>query len=71
MSLTQQQAISAANQAAQANGWNLSNYEAPVATLRGSYWSVFYKGKTPVVVGDYFNVKVDDQTSATRIVPGR
>lgn len=71
MALTEQQAIDAANSAAQSDGWNLADYEVPNAVLRGTYWSVSYRGRAPTVVGDHFTVKVDDETSATRIVVGR
>ena len=69
--MTQQEAINAANQAAEAEGWNLGSYVAPTARLSAGEWTVFYDSTDPAPVGGFFHVIVNDQTAATRIVPGR
>lgn len=68
--MTSQQAIAAANQAATAKGWTLSQYQSPSAALSGGLWSVLYKGVS-LRPGDHFLVTVNDQSGATQVIAGR
>ena len=69
--MTEEEAIATANEAAEAAGAILADFNGPKARReegRGE-WVVFYQGKK-LLVGNHFMVVVDDGTGQVRLVPG-
>jgi hypothetical protein len=72
--LSSAEAVSLAKRAAERQGLRLREYEEPEAhyefTRKDRSWWVFFNGRIPMH-GNHFAISVDDQTGATRLIPGR
>lgn len=69
--MTEAEAVALAREAAQANGYVLSEFEAPSMRKTEDGWWAFFDGKHPAPVGKHFSVEIDDATRTTRLIHGR
>jgi hypothetical protein len=63
-------AITSAKAPAAAQGWDLTEYEEPVAQLEGGSWVVRFEGREPRP-GNHLVVLVDAATGAAEVWPGK
>jgi hypothetical protein len=73
-SMTKTDAVAIANAEAQRQGYNLSQYESPIAEYefisKDQRWMVFYQGKANDP-GNHFSVWVNDRTGKCQLMPGK
>ena len=73
-SLTVQEVIRIADQAAKKVGYDLSRFERPQAhyqfVSKDDQWNVFYDGKLKYA-GNHFGIYVHDKSQKTRVFHGR
>lgn len=72
--LTQQEVVQVASRAATDAGYKIADYNEPEAhydfVRKDGSWTVFFVRKPPTPPGGHFQVRVDDKTSKTRVIPG-
>ena len=72
--LSTAEAIRIAEQAAERDGRQLSDYKPPVAhyeyTRKDRSWWVFFDGRV-AMFGNHFSVSIDDQTGKTQLMRGK
>ncbi len=67
--MTEQEAVERATAAAQQDGYDLADYQAPWAKFHVAKWLVVFE-ETSNLPGEWFMVTVDDQTGATDVRGG-